>query len=257
MLTVLTVSSALVLTLIILVPVRPSRENVTSMPSVRRNVCARRSRPASARGFFAHAVALEMSVRACSAHKRKRSDALPIHIWGTLQKASADKKNLTPNSNRLPIPITRSAFGSPPPIVETRFPIVGKVWITKTYDTTARVLKDSATFTLRKEGGGLAGLRSSAQLANNNADYGRSGLAVEEFLRFVSPVQFSKPRFVGPDMELDGVRLKKGDRIMAMVAAANMEPQAALAPAQIRWRKRHGLRSIERLPVAAAGTFLT
>ena len=32
MLTVLTVSSALVLTLIILVPIRPSRQNVTSMP---------------------------------------------------------------------------------------------------------------------------------------------------------------------------------------------------------------------------------
>jgi hypothetical protein len=41
-----------VLTLIILVPVRPSRENVISMPSVRRNVCARRGRPASARGFL-------------------------------------------------------------------------------------------------------------------------------------------------------------------------------------------------------------
>ena len=36
-----------VLTLIILVPVRPSRENVISMPSVRRNVCARRSRRAN------------------------------------------------------------------------------------------------------------------------------------------------------------------------------------------------------------------
>ena len=77
MLTVLTVFSTLVLTLIILVPVRPSRENVISMPSVRRNVCARRSRPARARGFFAHAVPLELSVRARSAHKRKRSDALP------------------------------------------------------------------------------------------------------------------------------------------------------------------------------------
>ena len=58
MLTVLTVSSALVLTLIILVPVRPSRENAISMPRIRRNVCARRSRPASARGFFAHALPL-------------------------------------------------------------------------------------------------------------------------------------------------------------------------------------------------------
>ena len=30
------------------------------------------------------------------------------------------------------------------------------------------------------------------------ADWSRAGLAVEEFLRFVSPVQFSKPRFVRP-----------------------------------------------------------
>jgi hypothetical protein len=60
MLTVLTVFSVLVLTLIILVPSRPSRENVISIPIVRRNVCARRSRPASARGFFAHAGPLEM-----------------------------------------------------------------------------------------------------------------------------------------------------------------------------------------------------
>src|ERR1700741_4834783 len=45
------------------------------------------------------------------------------------------------------------------PVVATRFPIVGKVWITTTYETTARVLKDSTTFTLRKEGGAVAGLR--------------------------------------------------------------------------------------------------
>jgi len=132
-------------------------------------------------------------------------------------------------------------------------------------------------------------------------DWTRAGLAVEEFLRFVSPVQFSKPRFVRQDTEFGGVRLKKGDRIMAMVAAANMDPQAnehpeqldlqrrpnrhisfgtgihfclghqlariegmcalqalfthwptlrlAVTPAQIRWRKRPGLRSIEKLLV--------
>jgi len=58
------------------------------------------------------------------------------------------------------------------PVVATRFPIVGKVWITTTYEATARVLKDGETFTLRKEGGGLAGLRwwmplFVAALANN------------------------------------------------------------------------------------------
>ena len=45
------------------------------------------------------------------------------------------------------------------PVVETRFPIVGKVWITTTHESTARVLKDGETFTLRKESGGVAGLR--------------------------------------------------------------------------------------------------
>jgi hypothetical protein len=79
-LTVLTVSSALVLTLIILVPIRPSRQNVISMPRVRRNVCVRRRRPASARGLFVPGVPLENSSRAVSAHKRNRSDALPVHI---------------------------------------------------------------------------------------------------------------------------------------------------------------------------------
>jgi cytochrome P450 len=133
------------------------------------------------------------------------------------------------------------------------------------------------------------------------ADWSRANLAVEEFLRFVSPVQFSKPRFVRKDIELGGVRLKKGERIMAMVAAANMDPDVnerpekldlqrrpnrhlafgtgihfclghqlariegacalqalfkrwptlalAVDPAQIRWRKRPGLRALEKLPV--------
>ncbi len=43
------------------------------------------------------------------------------------------------------------------PVVATKFPIVGKVWVTTTYETTAHVLKDSSVFTLRKEGGALAG----------------------------------------------------------------------------------------------------
>jgi cytochrome P450 PksS len=135
-------------------------------------------------------------------------------------------------------------------------------------------------------------------------DWSRASLAVEEFLRFVSPVQFSKPRYVRRDTELEGVRLKKGDRVMVMLAAANMDPavhedadrldlerkpnrhisfgtgihfclghqlarieaacalealfsrwpklQLAVDPSEIHWRKRPGIRAIEKLPVAAA-----
>jgi cytochrome P450 PksS len=44
------------------------------------------------------------------------------------------------------------------PIVQTTFPLVGKVWITTTQEMAARVLKDSETFTLRRDDG-RAGLR--------------------------------------------------------------------------------------------------
>ena len=133
------------------------------------------------------------------------------------------------------------------------------------------------------------------------ADWRRAPLAVEEFLRFVSPVQFSKPRFVRHDTELGGIRLRKNDRIMAMIAAANLDPaahldpekldlerrpnrhisfgtgihfclghqlarieaicalqalftrwprlQLAVEPSAVHWRRRPGLRSIEKLPV--------
>ena len=42
-------------------------------------------------------------------------------------------------------------------------------------------------------------------------DWSRANLAVEEFLRFISPVQFSKPRLVRKDIQFGGVTLKKGD----------------------------------------------
>jgi cytochrome P450 len=44
------------------------------------------------------------------------------------------------------------------PVVEVRFPIVGKTWITTTSELASRVLKDNETFTMRKDGR-VAGLR--------------------------------------------------------------------------------------------------
>jgi len=137
------------------------------------------------------------------------------------------------------------------------------------------------------------------------ADWSRASLAVEEFLRFVAPVQFSKPRHVRADVEIEGVHLKKGEQVMAMIVAANMDAQAsphpekldlerkpnrhlsfgtgihfclghqlarmeamcalqalftrwpnlqlAVKPSEIHWRRRPGLRAIERLPVVPGG----
>jgi cytochrome P450 PksS len=96
------------------------------------------------------------------------------------------------------------------------------------HETTTHLIS-GATFELLKD----PGLRD--WLA---ADWSRLGLAVEEFLRFVSPVQFTKPRYVRRDVELGGVRLRKGDRIMPMLAAANLDPQANTDPAKLDLARR-------------------
>jgi cytochrome P450 PksS len=70
------------------------------------------------------------------------------------------------------------------------------------------------------------------------ADWSRLALAIEEFLRFVSPVQFSKPRYVRQDMELEGVQLRKGDQVMAMIVAANFDPDANAHPEQLDLERR-------------------
>ncbi|MFY9838646.1 MAG: cytochrome P450 [Xanthobacteraceae bacterium] len=69
-------------------------------------------------------------------------------------------------------------------------------------------------------------------------DWSRADLAIEEFLRFVSPVQFSKPRFIRQDVEADGVRLKRGEQIVAMLAAANLDPAANMYPEKLDLKRR-------------------
>lgn len=70
------------------------------------------------------------------------------------------------------------------------------------------------------------------------ADWSRADLAIEEFLRFISPVQFSKPRFVRKDTELCGVLLRAGDKIMVMLSAANLDPAANENPERLDLERR-------------------
>jgi cytochrome P450 PksS len=69
-------------------------------------------------------------------------------------------------------------------------------------------------------------------------DWSRVDLAVEEFLRFLTPVQFTKPRYVRKDVELGGVRLKKGEKVMVMLAAADMDPQANSCPERLDLQRK-------------------
>ena len=91
------------------------------------------------------------------------------------------------------------------------------------HETTTHLISGSVRELLRNPG-----LRDWLQ-----EDWTRADLAVDEFLRFVCPVQFPKPRFVRKDVELGGVRLKTGQKIMPMLVAGSFDPQANDHPEQL------------------------
>jgi cytochrome P450 PksS len=80
-------------------------------------------------------------------------------------------------------------------------------------------------------------------------DWSRVNLAVEELLRFLSPVQGTKPRYIRKDIELGGVRLRKGEKIMAMLVAANIRGPMRSRRSSISSASRTGI-----LPSAPAFT---
>src|SRR2546430_1073694 len=88
LLTVLTVFSGHERIRITLLPARPSRLNAISMPSARRNVCARRKWPARARGFFGQPVP-SLGIRSLlrSTLTRRRSAALPVQELRSLMNS--------------------------------------------------------------------------------------------------------------------------------------------------------------------------
>src|SRR5262249_28456849 len=74
-------------------------------------------------------------------------------------------------------------------------------------------------------GGGVrALLEAPEQKARLLTDWSLAPSAVEELLRFVSPVQVAKPRYVGRDLEFHGRPLRRGEILIPMLASANADP---------------------------------
>jgi cytochrome P450 len=64
------------------------------------------------------------------------------------------------------------------------------------------------------------------------ADWSKSAAAVQEMLRYNSPAQFAKPRFVTQDHEFHGQVLRRGDVVMPVLASANYDPARFENPAE-------------------------
>lgn len=63
-------------------------------------------------------------------------------------------------------------------------------------------------------------------------------LLLEEVMRFDSPVMMTKPHFVARDVVFEGVRLRKGDKIIALVVSGNRDPARFEAPDEFRPSRR-------------------
>lgn len=93
------------------------------------------------------------------------------------------------------------------------------------FETTRNLIADSVIFLER----------NPAQKAWLLADpAARIERAVEELARYASPVQSTKPRYVARDVEFFGARLKRGDVILALLAAANSDPAVFDRPDELR-----------------------
>lgn len=74
-------------------------------------------------------------------------------------------------------------------------------------------------------------LRRPDQLATLRADPSLLPAAVEELVRFCGPIGLGLARFAAGDIEFSGVRIRRGELVMASLAAANRDPARFDRPA--------------------------
>ena len=68
------------------------------------------------------------------------------------------------------------------------------------------------------------------QMAMLRSDPGLMDRAVEEFFRYTNPVEHGTPRFALEDVEIAGTRIRKGDMVILLLAAANRDESVFVEP---------------------------
>lgn len=97
------------------------------------------------------------------------------------------------------------------------------------HETTTNLLS-SGLYTLHTEPGAWETARSL------DADGWR--VAVDELMRFAMPIHMTKPRFVIADTEIAGHAFKRGEKVMALLGAANIDPNVFDDPLKLDLARR-------------------
>jgi cytochrome P450 len=110
------------------------------------------------------------------------------------------------------------------PVVEVSFPIVGKVWATTTEALADRVLKDTDTFTIRKDDGTVAGMRwwmppivrtlANSMLSMDEPDHKR--------LRDIVDEAFRRRAVIGMEPHIQAIGDRLADELFADGSPADL-----------------------------------
>jgi cytochrome P450 PksS len=79
------------------------------------------------------------------------------------------------------------------------------------YDTTVNLIAS----------GGLALLQHPPERARMMADPAAAAPAIEELLRYTSPVEFTSPRLAREDVTVDGATIRRGEMVLFALGSAN------------------------------------
>lgn len=123
-----------------------------------------------------------------------------------------DEKEARPTDDMLSRVIAEQVL--PGHLSRDDFAEIGAMILRAGHDTTTNMIGMGTLLLLRDPG-------LKAKLA---AEPALIEAAVEEFLRYVSPVQFSPRRVALEDVEIGGVSVKKGDGLFLSLPAANRDP---------------------------------
>jgi len=133
---------------------------------------------------------------------------------------------------------TNYAHGLPIYGVSIGLEVAGALAVGVVYDPSREELLDTAVLLFGAghettvnliSGGALNLLRHPSELARLRADPGLIASAVEELLRFGPPVQLTE-RIATADAELAGLPIPKGAQVVALIAAANRDPDVFADP---------------------------
>lgn len=155
--------------------------------------------------------ALAMAEGVDHAYAERRSE-IGAEVWGYLEEVAAERRHAPRDdliSQLVAVSETDTGHLSDDEVVGVAITL-----LFAGHETTVNLIGN----------GTLALLRNPEQLERFRHDPDLVGTAIEELLRYESPAQIIS-RTVDEDLELDGHHLRRGDAAVALLGAANRDPE--------------------------------